>query len=106
MRRSLTDVQPALDSEGGKLDAFVNQLKNNAAVAMRTLQAKQGIQSMAFYLVVLKGPGENEGTEAVESTDNNRGCDYSFFLLFFSWIQRSKVSQHSQLHVLGNVYVH
>lgn len=78
MRRSLTDVQPAWDSEGGKLDAFVNQLKNNAAVAMRTIQAKQGIQSMAFYLVVLKGPGENEGTEAFESTDNNRGCDYSF----------------------------
>ena len=57
MRRSLTDVQPALDSEGGKLDAFVNHLKNNAAVAMRTIQAKQGIQSIAFLSGCFKGAG-------------------------------------------------
>ena len=57
MRRSLTDEQPVLDSEGGKLDAFVNQLKNNAAVAMRTLQAKQGIQSIAFLSGCFKGAG-------------------------------------------------
>ena len=52
MRRSLTDVQPALDSEGGKLDAFVNQLKNNAAVAMRTLQAKQGPITTGVAIIV------------------------------------------------------
>lgn len=41
MRRSLTDAKPALNNEGEKLEAFVDHSKNNAAVAMKKLQAKQ-----------------------------------------------------------------
>lgn len=41
VRRSLTDAKPALNNEGEKLEAFVDHSKNNAAVAMKKLQAKQ-----------------------------------------------------------------